>query len=55
MEQVVVSNMLGQTVISVDVTSDKINMNTGELNKGIYTISILDKSGNSRTEKIIKN
>lgn len=53
--QIVVSNVLGQTVITVPVTNNDMNISTESLEKGIYMITIIDSNNNKRTERMVKN
>lgn len=53
--QVTISNVLGQTVMSITVTDSKMEINTSELNKGVYLITVLDSNNNSRTERMVKH
>ncbi len=52
--QIVISNVLGQTIITVAVTSSTVNINTNNLDNGIYLITIVDNNNNIRTERVIK-
>jgi hypothetical protein len=49
-----VSNVLGQNVMIISVTDSKIEINTSDLNKGVYLITVLDANNNSRTMRVVK-
>ncbi|MBE9469308.1 MAG: T9SS type A sorting domain-containing protein [Bacteroidetes bacterium] len=50
-----ISNMLGQQVQKINlVNTDKIQISTMDLNKGIYIITLVNKDGKSHSRKIIK-
>ncbi len=52
--QVIVSNILGQTVKTVNKLGSKVVISTDDLNKGIYFISVIDNNNNIKTEKVVK-
>lgn len=52
--QIVISNILGQSVMTVNVFDTKMVIPTAKLNKGIYFITVFDKNNNTRTKKMIK-
>ncbi len=52
--QIIVSNVLGQTVMTVNVNSNTMDINTADLNKGVYLITIIDNNNNTRTERVVK-
>jgi len=49
-----VSNILGQTVMTVPVTASSMDLSTDNLEKGIYLITIIDMNNDSRTERVVK-
>jgi len=53
-KNIIISNVLGQTVMNVPVTTSKVEINTADLDKGVYLITIVDNNGNTRTEKLVK-
>ena len=52
--QVVISNVLGQTVINKIVNSNNITINTDQIDKGVYIVTLVTEGGLVRSEKIIK-
>ena len=53
--QIMISNILRQAVlITVPVTDNRMVINTENLKKGIYLITIQEKYGNTRTKKVVK-
>ncbi len=52
--QVIVSNILGQTVKTVNELGSKVVISTHDLGKGVYFISVRDINNNVRTEKVVK-
>lgn len=52
--QILVSNVLGQRVMTIDVTDKSMTINTENLEKGVYLITINDEDGHLKTKKIIK-
>ncbi len=52
--QIVISNVLGQTVMSVVVSNSTMNISFDSLEKGIYLITIVDSNNNTRTERVVK-
>jgi hypothetical protein len=53
-KQIIINNIIGQTVLSVNVTNNTEIINTTDLKNGIYLISIIGKNNNIVTLKIIK-
>jgi hypothetical protein len=53
-KNITISNVLGQTVMNVPVTGSTVEINTANLDKGVYLITIVDNNNNMRTEKLIK-
>jgi len=51
---VMVNNVIGQNVMTINVTGSELDLNTENLQKGIYLITIVDNNNNMRTEKMIK-
>ena len=51
---IVISNVLGQTIMNVDVTNSTMSISTSDLNKGVYLITILDNDNNTRTLRVVK-
>jgi len=51
---IVISNVLGQTIMNVGVTNSTMTISTSDLNKGVYLITILDNGNNIRTQRIVK-
>ncbi|MFO8066089.1 MAG: LamG-like jellyroll fold domain-containing protein [Bacteroidales bacterium] len=55
-KRIVVSNIIGQRIIDMVMeNNDLVMINTGELTKGIYVITLIDSNGVRKTEKMIKN
>ncbi len=52
--RITVYSVLGQAVMTVPVTESKMEINTDNLDKGIYLISIFDGYKNLKTQKLIK-
>lgn len=52
--QIIISNILGQSVMTVNVIDNTMEINTSDLNKGVYLITIIDNDNNSRTERVVK-
>jgi len=53
-KQILVSNMLGQILMSIPITKNEININTNNLDKGIYLISIIDCNNSTITKRVVK-
>ncbi len=53
-KQIVVSNIIGQAVMSVDVTNNSMVVNTTGLHNGVYIISIIDNMNSVSTIKMVK-
>jgi len=48
-------NLIGQSVINLEnINSENLNINTADLNKGIYFVVVYGNDNNSKTFKIIK-
>ncbi len=54
-KQIMVSYILGQTILSIPVTGNKIDVDTQNLKKGVYLITIIDNNNNTITKKVVKN
>jgi hypothetical protein len=52
--QVIVSNVLGQTVMTIPVTGNRIYINSSMLQKGIYFVTVTDRDNNKKTIRLIK-
>ncbi|MDD2570734.1 MAG: T9SS type A sorting domain-containing protein [Bacteroidales bacterium] len=52
-ERIVITNMLGQNLKTVPVTSTQMELQTGQLQKGIYFINFISRDGSQRTEKLL--
>lgn len=52
--QIIVTNILGQTVKTISAVSQKVEISTSELNSGVYMITIVDKNNNQRVQRIVK-
>jgi len=52
--RVMVSNVLGQTVMSVNPMENSLTISTADFGKGVYFITIVDAHNNTRTEKVVK-
>jgi hypothetical protein len=52
--QIVVSNVLGQTVMTVNEVSNVVSLSTDALNNGVYFVTFIDSNNNSRTERVVK-
>ncbi len=52
---VIITNILGQTVMTVNSSEEKIVISTSNLDKGIYLITIVDSNNNTKTERVVKN
>jgi len=53
-KQIIICNIIGQKVLSVNISKTTTKINTESLNKGIYLITIIDNNNNIFTTKIIK-
>jgi len=53
-KQVIISNVIGQQVMTVNVNAAQMTVNTSELNSGIYLISIIDNNNNITTTRMVK-
>lgn len=53
--KVIISNVIGQVVLTKAVDAKMVELNTNNLENGIYLITIIDNNNNSRTERIVKN
>jgi hypothetical protein len=53
--EIQVFDVLGQKVMNINVTNDKVELNTSGLNNGFYLIRFTDNSNNSYIRKVIKN
>ncbi len=51
---IIISNVLGQHVISILVDEVSETISTANLRNGVYIITIVDKYNNTRTERIVK-
>lgn len=54
LDQVTVSNILGASVIQVKVTGNEIVVPTDNLAKGVYIVTVIDKTGVSSCQRLIK-
>jgi hypothetical protein len=52
--KIVISNMLGQTIMTVNEIANRQVLSTEGLNKGVYFVTITDKNNNRRTERVVK-
>jgi len=52
--QIVVSNVLGQQVMTVNKINNRQEISTESLSKGVYLITIIDQYNNMRTERVVK-
>ncbi|HCC29395.1 MAG TPA: hypothetical protein DEQ03_04965, partial [Marinilabiliales bacterium] len=52
--QIVVSNVLGQKVMTVSEISNHQVVSTESLSKGVYFVTIVDQNNNTRTERVVK-
>ncbi len=52
--QMVVSNVLGQTVMTIPVTNNEMDINTDNLDKGVYLITVIDSNNNRTTKRVVK-
>jgi hypothetical protein len=53
-KKVIISNVIGQKVMTVDVNSAVMTVNTSNLNSGVYLISIVDINNNITTVRMVK-
>jgi hypothetical protein len=54
-DQIVVSNMVGQQMlVARNITGESASINVSSLSKGVYMVTIYDKSGNTAIKKIVK-
>lgn len=53
-KEIRISNILGQQVMQVNNLEAKMVIPTGNLQNGIYLVTILDKNNNVRTERVVK-
>lgn len=52
--KVEIRNVLGQTVYSTSLVSEKMNVSTGDLNPGMYFVIVSDANNNTFTQRVIK-
>ncbi len=52
---IIVSNVLGQTIMTVNDIENTVEISTSSLENGVYLITIVDANNNMRTERVIKN
>lgn len=52
--EVIVSNVLGQRVMTLDQVDRKMVVSTSDLETGVYFITIVDNNNNTRTERMVK-
>lgn len=52
--QVMVSNILGQSLFVQNVTAAKLTINTSDLETGVYIVTFVTENGLARSERIIK-
>jgi hypothetical protein len=52
--KVVVSNLLGQTLVSNKVTTSVMKINTADFKSGIYVVTLVSETGVTRSQKIVK-
>jgi len=53
--QVRVTNVIGQAVMTINVTNNAMDISTADLENGIYMITIVDANNNTKTERVVKN
>ncbi|RLD54456.1 MAG: hypothetical protein DRJ01_18010, partial [Bacteroidetes bacterium] len=54
-KNITISNVIGQKVKTVNnINSEILNINTSDLERGVYIISITDNNGNVRSSKLLK-
>ncbi|MCK4662106.1 MAG: T9SS type A sorting domain-containing protein [Bacteroidales bacterium] len=53
-DRIVVSNILGQEVRTFNNVNTDIEINTSELNKGVYIVTFIDKYNNASAKRFIK-
>lgn len=52
--KVIISNILGQKVIVINVTGNTMDINTSEFNRGVYLITVIDNDNSFRTVRVVK-
>jgi hypothetical protein len=52
--KVTVSNLLGQALVTRNVTAAKMTINTSDLKTGIYVVTLVSENGSTRSERIVK-
>jgi hypothetical protein len=50
-----VNNILGQEILSKSVNSNSFSIEMGNMNVGVYILTLYDKNGNRISKRIIKN
>lgn len=53
-QNVTVTNLMGQALINMNASGSKIELNTSELSEGIYFVSITNAKGNVTVKKLMK-
>jgi len=53
-DMVVITNLVGQEVKSLTDLQARMEVNTSNLERGVYFITFVDEDGSRRTEKIVK-
>ncbi len=53
-KMVIISNLVGQEVKSLDNLQPRMEINTASLERGVYFLTFVARDGSKRTEKIIK-
>lgn len=53
-EMVIISNMVGQEVITISQLQTRMEVNTSSMERGVYFLTFVAKDGSRRTEKIVK-
>ena len=53
-KQVIINNIMGQKMMTININTTQVTINTSDFNSGIYLINIIDNNNNVITKKIIK-
>jgi len=52
--RIMISNVIGQTVMTITNVENTMNISTADLKTGIYMVTVIDNNNNRRTERVIK-
>jgi PKD repeat protein len=51
----ILTNLVGQTLLSGNIFNSKVEINTAQLSNGIYQLNLMDSKGNNYKEKLVKS